>query len=110
MTRSLRPVPAVPQSVPDLERFAADVAARLSVAGAWPGSTVTGDGDSVFVTRAPGRLDVMGGIADYSGALVLQWPIREATRVALLPWTERRVSITSIGRGGASVIVTSRWT
>ena len=29
--------------------------------------------------RAPGRLDVMGGIADYSGALVLQWPIREAT-------------------------------
>ena len=27
----------------------------------------------------------MGGIADYSGALVLQWPIREATRVALVP-------------------------
>ena len=25
----------------------------------------------------------MGGIADYSGSLVLQWPIREATRVAL---------------------------
>jgi len=24
------------------------------------------------VTRAPGRLDVMGGIADYSGSLVLQ--------------------------------------
>jgi galactokinase len=98
LTRSFRPVPAVPQSVPDLERFAADVAARLS-AGAWPGSAVSGNGDSVFVTRAPGRLDVMGGIADYSGALVLQWPIREATRVALLPWTERRVSITSIGRG-----------
>ncbi len=42
----------------------------------------------------------MGGIADYSGALVLQWPIREATRVALLPWPERRLSITSVGRGG----------
>ena len=42
----------------------------------------------------------MGGIADYSGALVLQWPIREATRVALLPWPERRLSITSLGRGG----------
>jgi galactokinase len=39
----------------------------------------------------------MGGIADYSGALVLQWPIREATRVALLPWPEPRLSITSIG-------------
>jgi L-arabinokinase len=36
---------------------------------------------SVWVARAPGRLDVMGGIADYSGSLVLQWPIREATTV-----------------------------
>jgi L-arabinokinase len=88
----------VPHGVPDLERFAADVAARLS-AGAWPGSVVTRSGDSVFVARAPGRLDVMGGIADYSGALVLQWPIREATRVALLPWPERRLSITSVGGG-----------
>ncbi len=42
----------------------------------------------------------MGGIADYSGALVLQWPIREATRVAVRPWTERRISITSVGHGG----------
>ena len=90
---------AVPQGVPDLERFAADVAARLG-AGAWPGSAITDSRESVFVARAPGRLDVMGGIADYSGALVLQWPIREATRVALLPWPERRLSITSIGRGG----------
>ena len=90
---------AVPQGVPDLERFAADVATRLG-AGAWPRSAVTDSGESVFVARAPGRLDVMGGIADYSGALVLQWPIREATRVALLPWSERRISITSMGRGG----------
>jgi L-arabinokinase len=42
----------------------------------------------------------MGGIADYSGALVLQWPIREATRVALLPWPEPRLSITSAGGAG----------
>src|SRR6266498_3273512 len=39
----------------------------------------------VVVTRAPGRLDVMGGIADYSGSLVLQRPIAEATLVALQP-------------------------
>lgn len=26
------------------------------------------------MARAPGRLDVMGGIADYSGSLVLQVP------------------------------------
>jgi galactokinase len=35
------------------------------------------------VSRAPGRLDVMGGIADYSGSLVLELPIAEATFVAL---------------------------
>ncbi|KAL0546436.1 hypothetical protein IC582_016344 [Cucumis melo] len=39
--------------------------------------------EDIFVTRAPGRLDVMGGIADYSGSLVLQLPIREACHVAL---------------------------
>ena len=99
MTHALRSPSAVPHGVPDLERFADDVVARLR-AGAWPGSGVTRSGDSVFIARAPGRLDVMGGIADYSGALVLQWPIREATRVALLPWPERRLEITSLGRGG----------
>ena len=28
--------------------------------------------------RAPGRLDVMGGVADYSGSIVLEMPISEA--------------------------------
>jgi L-arabinokinase len=37
----------------------------------------------LIVTRAPGRLDLMGGIADYSGSLVLQWPIQDAVHVAL---------------------------
>ena len=98
MTHPFRSPSAVPPGLPDLERFAADVASRLS-AGAWPGR-VTHSGDPVFVARAPGRLDVMGGIADYSGALVLQWPIREATRVAVLPWPEQHLSITSVRRGG----------
>src|SRR5438132_14249097 len=40
-------------------------------------------GSSVTVARAPGRLDVMGGIADYSGSLVLQRPIAEATFAAI---------------------------
>ncbi|PQM34291.1 hypothetical protein Pyn_29605 [Prunus yedoensis var. nudiflora] len=39
--------------------------------------------DEIFVARAPGRLDVMGGIADYSGSLVLQMPIKEACHVAV---------------------------
>ena len=39
-------------------------------------------GPPIGVARAPGRLDVMGGIADYSGSLVLELPIREAAFVA----------------------------
>ena len=33
----------------------------------------------IYVGRAPGRLDVMGGIADYSGGLVLELPLACAT-------------------------------
>lgn len=39
----------------------------------------------VFVARAPGRLDVMGGIADYSGSLVLPLPLAEACFAAVQP-------------------------
>ena len=35
----------------------------------------------IFTGSAPGRLDVMGGIADYSGAWVLQMPIAEHATV-----------------------------
>jgi galactokinase len=51
-----------------------------SLPGEWS-DLFTGPGD-LIVTRAPGRLDVMGGIADYSGSLVLQLPIRNAVHVA----------------------------
>ena len=37
----------------------------------------------IFVGRAPGRLDVMGGIADYSGSLVLQLPLALACHAAV---------------------------
>jgi galactokinase len=100
MTRALYPPSRIPDEVPDLARFAGDVAARVN-AGAWAHDpNAEADGNPVFIARAPGRLDIMGGIADYSGALVLQWPIREATRVALRTWTERRISITSLAHGG----------
>jgi L-arabinokinase len=33
----------------------------------------------VWLARAPGRLDLMGGFADYSGGLVLQMPMANAT-------------------------------
>jgi L-arabinokinase len=50
----------------------------------------------IIVTRAPGRLDVMGGIADYSGSLVLELPTREATFVALQRDVLRRLTIVSL--------------
>src|SRR5690349_10905957 len=53
--------------------------------------------EEIIVTRAPGRLDVMGGIADYSGSLVLQLPIREAALVALQRTTEPSLRIVSFG-------------
>uniref|UniRef100_A0A0E0Q2A2 GHMP kinase N-terminal domain-containing protein n=1 Tax=Oryza rufipogon TaxID=4529 RepID=A0A0E0Q2A2_ORYRU len=39
--------------------------------------------EEMYIARAPGRLDVMGGIGDYSGSLVLQLPLREACHVAV---------------------------
>lgn len=48
------------------------------------------------VARAPGRLDVMGGIADYSGSLVLELPIAEATLVALQKQEARQLTIVSL--------------
>ncbi len=53
-------------------------------------------GGEVFVTRAPGRLDLMGGIADYSGSLVLELPIAAATHAALQLTTERTLLVVSL--------------
>jgi L-arabinokinase len=50
---------------------------------------------NIIITRAPGRLDVMGGIADYSGSLVLELPIAEATLVALQKDDARILRLTS---------------
>src|SRR5215472_134349 len=57
-----------------------------------------GRGASVAVARAPGRLDVMGGIADYSGSLVLQRPIAEATFAACQIINEPAIEMISLGR------------
>ena len=37
----------------------------------------------IYTTSSPGRLDVIGGIADYSGSLLLQKTIAETTTVQL---------------------------
>ncbi|MEP6787199.1 MAG: galactokinase family protein [Acidobacteriota bacterium] len=52
--------------------------------------------EDIFVTRAPGRLDVMGGIADYSGSLVLEMPIAEATLAAVQRRDDATIKIVSL--------------
>ena len=58
----------------------------------------------LIVTRAPGRLDVMGGIADYSGSHVLEYPISEATFAAVQLNATRTVNIVTLiaGESGRS--------
>jgi galactokinase len=45
--------------------------------------TLFESGSPIYIARAPGRLDVMGGIGDYSGSLVLEMPIAEAAFAAV---------------------------
>jgi len=39
--------------------------------------------EQMISATAPGRMDVMGGIADYSGSLLLQMPIKQTTTVSI---------------------------
>jgi galactokinase len=55
-------------------------------------------GRPVAVARAPGRLDLLGGIADYSGGLVLELPIQAAALVAAQRADDGRVVAVSGGR------------
>ena len=53
--------------------------------------------DPVILARAPGRLDVMGGVADYSGALVAETTIAEAALVALRRRSDAQIHLWSFG-------------
>ena len=46
----------------------------------------------VFIGRSPGRLDVMGGNVDYTGGLVFEATIREATWGAVQLRADRRIA------------------
>ncbi len=50
-------------------------------------------GTDIHVNRTPGRLDLMGGNDDYTGGLVFETTIREATLVAVQPRTDREVHL-----------------
>jgi L-arabinokinase len=54
--------------------------------------------EEVIITRAPGRLDVMGGVADYSGSLVLQLPIANAAHVAIQKSSMNYIRALSLGK------------
>src|ERR1700686_1327910 len=65
-----------------------DTAAFIELLNRWPEylsdrSFCFNSEAELVVTLAPGRLDLMGGIADYLGSLVLELPIASATHVAL---------------------------
>src|ERR1700744_5542703 len=47
------------------------------------------------ISRAPGRLDVMGGIADYTGSLVCEATLDRAAAVALQPRHDRQIQVFS---------------
>src|SRR5665213_798957 len=49
----------------------------------------------IRVSRAPGRLDVMGGIADYTGSLVCHLPLDRAAAVVLQERADRQLQIFS---------------
>ena len=55
--------------------------------------------EAPLVARAPGRLDVMGGIGDYSGSLTLELPLAEAAFVSVQQTKEPRVRVVSAGFG-----------
>lgn len=69
------PVEPLRHDLPDVERFIAALDAAEFFDRAHP----------VILARAPGRLDLMGGIADYSGSLVLELPLAAAAIVAVQP-------------------------
>lgn len=50
----------------------------------------------VRLSRAPGRLDVMGGIADYTGSLVCEATLDRAAAVALQQRDDRAVRVLSL--------------
>jgi L-arabinokinase len=54
-------------------------------------------GIPLTVARAPGRLDAIGGVIDYTGGMVCEMPLAVAVRAALQPRSDRRLRIVSTG-------------
>lgn len=50
-------------------------------------------GEPIYITRAPGRLDLMGGNDDYTGGMVFEATIREATWCAAQRRPDRTIAL-----------------
>jgi L-arabinokinase len=85
-----KPVSAPATQPPDVARFLDTLNEHASYFSA---------GQPIAVGRAPGRLDLMGGIADYSGALVLELPLALATFAAAQRAPEPEVTVRSLAIG-----------
>src|SRR2546430_15478590 len=57
-----------------------------------------------LIGEAPGRLDFLGGVADYSGSLVLELPLTLTTRVTLTEETTPELVFVSAQEGRCVVI------
>jgi L-arabinokinase len=84
----LRPTGSMDNATRELEAFLETLHAQSLFEG----------GAALSVSRAPGRLDVMGGIADYSGSLVLQHTTAEATFAAVQRIARPVLELVSLGR------------
>lgn len=71
----------------DIEQFLAKLNSQ--------GTDFFSEDGPLFVARAPGRLDLMGGIADYSGSLVLEMPLAVATIAAVQLVSEPTITVCS---------------
>ena len=84
-----------PNQTPDVQEFI-DLVNNLTTHPFAPARELFNADADLIVSRAPGRLDVMGGIADYSGSHVLEFPIAEATFAAVQLNAERVLNVVSL--------------
>jgi L-arabinokinase len=78
-----------------------------------PNSDMTGfasffNSGEIWVARVPARLDVMGGIADYSGANVCEAVLGRGMLVALQARTDRTIRIRTMQAGKRSLPIETR--
>src|SRR5512140_1932836 len=81
-----------------IDRKVTNDIARLEWMLKRPNSAPTGlagffNSGEIYVTRVPARLDVMGGISDYSGGNVCEGVLGEGMVIALQPRTDRTMRV-----------------